>query len=183
MQRLIPNKTKVRIELFRGVTVGDLIVVGVALALLIFVITSNLPWKWGICIIIAALTGLLLARLDEQPNYIYLLHILSFFGLRRKFERVYSDADLMKVTEEGAKETMMGELFAENEASEEASKPAKEETIEEEKEKNKRKKKAGKAKKSKTQTTEETEEARQERLIEKDKKVRYAKSTGDTIKD
>ena len=81
MQRLIPNKTKVRVELFRGVTVGDLIVCGIGLALLVFVITSNLPWKWGISVAIVGITALLLVRLDEQPNYIYFLHILSFFVL------------------------------------------------------------------------------------------------------
>ena len=105
MQRLIPNKTKVRVELFRGVTVGDLIVSGIGLALLVFVITSNLPWRWGISIAIVGITALLLVRLDEQPNYIYFLHILSFLGYKRKFERAYTDEMIISATAKGERET------------------------------------------------------------------------------
>ena len=119
MQRLIPNKTKVRVELFRGVTVGDLIVAGIALALLVFVITSNLPFKWGLSIAIAGITALLLVRLDEQPNYIYFLHILSFMGYKRKFERAYTDEMILSAKEKGTRETMVDELFEDEEEEEE----------------------------------------------------------------
>ena len=118
MQRLIPNKTKVRVELFRGVTVGDLIVSGIGLALLVFVITSNLPWRWGISIAIVGITALLLVRLDEQPNYIYFLHILSFLGYKRKFERAYTDEMIISATAKGERETMVDEIFEEEEEEE-----------------------------------------------------------------
>ena len=95
MQRLIPGKTKVHIELFRGVTLRDIILGVVALAMLIFVLLSNLPGKLWICIGIVFLTILLLIRLDEQPNYIYFLHILTFFGYRRKFVRLEKDRQLL----------------------------------------------------------------------------------------
>ena len=119
MQRLIPNKTKVRVELFRGVTDGDLIVCGIGLALLVFVITSNLPWKWGISVAIVGIIALLLVRLDEQPNYIYFLHILSFFGYKRKFERAYTDEMIIRATAKGERETMVDEIFEDEEGEEE----------------------------------------------------------------
>ena len=119
MQRLIPNKTKVRVELFRGVTVGDLIVAGVGLALLVFIVSSNLPWKWGISIAVVGITALLLVRLDEQPNYIYFLHILSFFGYKRKFERAYTDEMIVRAVAKGERETMVDEIFEEEDADEE----------------------------------------------------------------
>ena len=87
MQRLIPNKTKVSVELFRGVTIGDVIVGGIGMLMLVLVIISNLPFKLGFSIIVVALTALLLIRLDDQPNYVYLLHILSFLGYKRHFGR------------------------------------------------------------------------------------------------
>ncbi len=87
MQRLIPNKTKVNVELFRGVTIGDVIVGGTGMLMLVLVIISNLPFKLGFSLIVVGLTALLLIRLDDQPNYIYLLHILSYFGYKRHFGR------------------------------------------------------------------------------------------------
>ncbi|MBQ1405900.1 MAG: hypothetical protein IIZ00_06795, partial [Oscillospiraceae bacterium] len=84
MQRLIPGKTKVHIELFRGVTLRDVLIGVIALTMLVFVLLSNLPGKLWFCIGIVFLTVLLLIRLDEQPNYIYFLHILTFFGYRRR---------------------------------------------------------------------------------------------------
>ena len=59
MQRLIPGKTKVHIELFRGVTIGDVVVGAIAVAMLIFVLISNLPGRLFFCagiIILAAVT-------------------------------------------------------------------------------------------------------------------------------
>ena len=87
MQRLIPNKTKVSVELFRGVTVGDVIVGGIGMLMLILVVISNLPFKLGFALIVVGLTALLIVRLDEQPNYVYLLHILSYLGYKRHFGR------------------------------------------------------------------------------------------------
>lgn len=111
MQRLIPNKTKVRIELFRGVTVGDLIVCAIALVLLVFVVSSNLAWKWGIGIVIIGIAAFLLVRLDDQPNYLYLLHILSFLGYRRKFARTVTDQTLLGMEEKGETNALMDEMF------------------------------------------------------------------------
>ena len=109
--RLIPGKTKVSVELFRGVTLGDIIVCGVAMGMLILVLVSNLPWKLGICIAIAVIVALLLLRLDEQPNYIYLLHILSFFGYDRRFGRTLNDKLLMEAGEGTLKDVAFDVVF------------------------------------------------------------------------
>ena len=100
MQRLIPNKTKVNVELFRGVTIGDIIVGAVALVLIVLILISNLPFKLGFCLIVAGLAALLVIRLDEQPNYIYFLHILTFLGYKRHFGRTRTDEILLDGAEE-----------------------------------------------------------------------------------
>ncbi len=102
--RLIPGKTKVHVELFRGVTLGDILICAIALVMLVFVVISNLPWKIGICIAVAILAGMLLFRMDDQPNYIYLLHILSFFGYHRRFRRLDRDEKLIAAAEAGEAE-------------------------------------------------------------------------------
>ena len=102
MQRLIPNKTKVHVELFRGIYISDFVVGGLGVLLLILVIISNLPFKFGICLTIAALTALLITRIDDQPNYILFLHVLSFLGYRRHFKRRKSRENLIGEDEEAS---------------------------------------------------------------------------------
>ena len=109
--RLIPGKTKVSVELFRGVTLGDIIVCGVAMGMLILVLVSNLPWKLGICIAVGVIAAMLLLRLDEQPNYIYLLHILSFFGYDRRFGRTLNDKLLVEAGEGTLKDVAFDVVF------------------------------------------------------------------------
>ena len=111
MTRLIPGKTKVDVELFRGVTLGDIAVAGVGVAMIILVILSTLPYKFGICIGVAAVVGLLLFRIDEQPNYRYLLHILIFFGYDRHFAKLFSDKQLVERGEGSVEEAAFDELF------------------------------------------------------------------------
>ncbi len=123
--RLIPGRTKVSVELFRGVTLGDIIVCGVAMAMLILVLVSNLPWKLGICIAIAIVVAMLLLRLDEQPNYVYLLHILSFFGYRRRFARTMNDKMLIEAGEGTLKSVAFDVIFKERPESSENSKEEK----------------------------------------------------------
>ena len=111
MTRLIPGKTKVDVELFRGVTLGDIAVAGVGAAMIILVILSTLPYKFGICIGVAAVAGLLLFRIDEQPNYRYLLHILIYFGYDRHFAKLFSDKQLVERGEGSVEEAAFDELF------------------------------------------------------------------------
>ena len=114
MTRLIPGKTKVEVELFRGVTLGDILVAGVGIIMLILVLLSNLPHKFGICIGVASVAGLLLFRIDEQPNYRYLLHILEHFGYDRRFAKSYTDKMLLERGEGRIDEAAFDELFGGN---------------------------------------------------------------------
>ncbi len=89
--RLIPGKTKVEIELFKGVTLPDILVGGVAASMVVTVLLSSLPGKFYIAIGIAVLAAGLLVRVDTVPNYRYLLHILRHLGYTRSFVRLHDD--------------------------------------------------------------------------------------------
>ena len=92
--RLIPGKTKVKVELFKGVSVSDVIIALVAAVMAGFVITSSLPGKLYIVIGIVCIAAMLLLRLDTEPNYIYILHIFRHLGYKRSFMRAHTDAEL-----------------------------------------------------------------------------------------
>ena len=163
--RLIPGKTKVSVELFRGVTLGDIIVCGVAMGMLILVLVSNLPWKLGICITIAIIVALLLLRLDEQPNYIYLLHILSFFGYDRRFGRTLNDKLLVEAGEGTLKDVAFDVVFKDRPESLEELEETKKLTKAEKRSKLKAQKAAAKAAKSAKPGNDKRARRREDRLL------------------
>ena len=95
MARLIPGKTKVQIELFKGVRLTDVLVGLIAFLMIVFVVISSLPYKFYIVLGVLFVAGLLLMRMDTVPNYIYLVHMLRHFAYRRRYRRKVTDAQLL----------------------------------------------------------------------------------------
>ena len=165
MTRLIPGKTKVEVELFRGVTLGDVIVAGIGIGMLILLILSNLPYKFNFCIGLAAVTGLLLFRIDDQANYKYLLHILRHFGYDRRFAKSYTDEMLVQRADGTMEEAALQELFQEQQEGIE-SKAEKKNRLAAEKARKKEYAREEKRLKSKTTPEEEKEAIRARRAVE-----------------
>ena len=107
--RLIPGKTKVQIELFRGVTIWDILVGAITLILIILVLISSLPKKIIFVIAIFFIAALLVIRLDEKPNYLMVLHMFRHFSSPRRFNKVYDDEMLKKK----AQDEVLGEYLDE----------------------------------------------------------------------
>ena len=125
MNRLIPGKTKVQVELFRGVTIGDVIIAGIGMAMLILVLLSSLPCKLAFCIGVIFVAVLLLVRLDDRANYLFLFGILVHFTYKRRFARIYTDDMLLKRAEGTEDEAAFHELFDEPERPKETPKERK----------------------------------------------------------
>ena len=109
--RLIPGKTKVQVELFKGVSLSDILVGGVAVVLIILVLLSSLPGRVFAALAVGVLAVALLARLDTVPNYIYLLRILRHMGYTRRYARAYDDRMLLARKEGTSKEVSFDGLF------------------------------------------------------------------------
>ena len=113
--RLIPGKTKVQIELFKGVSLWDVLIGGVALAMLLLVLLSSLPFKLAICIAIFVIAAMLLVRLDTEPNYIMVLNIIKHLAYSRRFEKVYDDEMILKKSDGTAREEFLEDYKEKNE--------------------------------------------------------------------
>lgn len=109
--RLIPGKTKVQIEFFKGVSVWDILLGAVGAALAIAVLLSSLPHRFYIVIGVLVVFAGLLIRLDTTPNYVYLLHILRHFSYRRNFERTLDDEALLVMNGQKDHGELVDELF------------------------------------------------------------------------
>ena len=111
--RLIPGKTKVKIELFRGITLGDIIVGLVTLGLIALVILSTIPGRIYIAVGIVAVGILLVLRMDSQPNYKLILNLLKYFAFPRHYWRTFTDKHLISSTTEIKKGEHWNEFFSE----------------------------------------------------------------------
>ena len=111
MKRLIPGKTKVQVELFKGVMLGDIVVAAIGIAMLILILISSLPQKLIFCIVVIGIAALLLVRMDAVPNYRYLMQIITHYAYKRRYERV-NDDELLKSRALGTeKDTKFERLF------------------------------------------------------------------------
>lgn len=105
--RLIPGKTKVQIELFKGISLWDMLVAGIGALLVLLVLISTLPFKFYIVLVIGLIFVGLLVRMDTVPNYLYLLHILRHFSYSRKYDKVYDDKTLIIMNSENSREQLV----------------------------------------------------------------------------
>lgn len=88
MKRLIPGRTKVNIELFKGVSLTDMAVAAVALVLLALIAVSNLLYKIYLMLAVVFVAALLLVRVDEDEGfYKYLVNIARHLVLEHRFKK------------------------------------------------------------------------------------------------
>lgn len=98
--RLIPGKTKVKIELFKGVTLGDVLVGLIGLIAVTLCAISSLPGRWVIAVIMATLFGILIVRFDDEALYVFLWHMIRYRAYPRRFSRIYDDKALLQMSNE-----------------------------------------------------------------------------------
>ena len=110
--RLIPGKTKVKIELFRGVTLGDVVIGVITLALAGLVVLSTIPARFYVALGVITVGGMLLVRIDAQPNYMTILGLLKYLAYPKRFWRMFSDKHLLSKKREAKKGDQWNEFFS-----------------------------------------------------------------------
>lgn len=116
---LIPGKTKVKIELFKGVSIADILIGVVGVMFVVLILVSNLPHKFIFTLVTVFVFAALLTRIDGDPNYIFILHILKHIALPKRFSKVYDDELLAKISQEGEYQANLDIVLSEDEDIEE----------------------------------------------------------------
>lgn len=85
--RIIPKKTKVEMEFFKGIGIVDMVVglVGASFAVLVF--SSDLPFKLQIMSAITLLFAALLFPMDDEKSYMFFLNVLKYLARPRVYVR------------------------------------------------------------------------------------------------
>ena len=110
--RLIPGKTKVKIEVFKHITLADIIVGLIGLVAVTLCAVSSLPGRWIIAGIVAAVFALLLFRLDDEPLYVFMWNMMKYFAYPRRLVRVYDDKAIKNISK-GDRQAILDDFFGE----------------------------------------------------------------------
>ena len=85
MMRVIPRRTNVRLELFRGIEVVDVLVGAVGALIVISFAVSNLPGKFIWAMVMLAITVCLVIPLGDEKGYMIVICGLKYLGQPRHF--------------------------------------------------------------------------------------------------
>ncbi len=109
--RIIPGNTKVKIEIFNNFDLWDLLVACLAGIMLATILVSTLPIKGFFVVIHLVISVVLIARIDKEPNYRYVMHVIRHFGIGRFFDRMDTDEKLKDLYARGDNEVAFDQIF------------------------------------------------------------------------
>ena len=85
--RIIPKNTKLKMQFYRGIGIFDVIIGIVALAFIALAVTSNLPNKFIIALVILIIAAPLFIPLGEIKLYNAVWYGLSFITAKKSFSK------------------------------------------------------------------------------------------------
>ncbi len=83
--RVIPKKTNVRLELFPGLEVVDVLVGAVGASLTVMLLLANIPGHFIMALVVAVLTAALIVPIDDDKGYLMILFFLRYIGRPKHF--------------------------------------------------------------------------------------------------
>lgn len=90
MLRIIPKKTRVSFELFKGVSLADFAVAAVGFTMAVLVLCSNLPFKLTLLTVNVIVFVVLLVAVDEDKNYVFIGYIIRHYSRPTHITSKYS---------------------------------------------------------------------------------------------
>ena len=67
--RIIPKKTRVSMEFFKGIELPDIIIACVGVTLTLLMLLSNLPFRWGAALIMFILFAASIIPVENEKAY------------------------------------------------------------------------------------------------------------------
>lgn len=101
--RMIPKNTKVRMQFYKGVTLPDIIIGLVVLAIVTLIVTSNLPYKLLIALGAACISLPLFIPIGEEKIYMTAWNLMRYLFSRKNYAKgsKYETAGLFPFAELG----------------------------------------------------------------------------------
>ncbi|MDO4265436.1 MAG: ATP-binding protein [Eubacteriales bacterium] len=83
--RIIPKRTKVRMELFKGIELMDVLVGSLGAGVAVSLLVSNLPGHLYLMVLVLLITVALIVPIDDDKGYQLLFHVLKYAARPRIF--------------------------------------------------------------------------------------------------
>ncbi len=97
--RIIPKKTKVAMEFFKGVEVPDVFVGIIGITIVISVVFSNLPFRLYIGAAVAVLFGASVVPVEGEKAYMMLYNLLKYLARYHVFQKAPDKKGVPRVTD------------------------------------------------------------------------------------
>ncbi len=104
--RIIPKKTKVSMEFFKGVEIPDVFVGLIGVSIVISIVFSNLPFRLWIGTGVAVLFGASVVPVDGEKAYMMIYNAMKYLARYRTFRKGSAPADDVKSGEAQAAVTV-----------------------------------------------------------------------------
>ncbi len=91
--RIIPKRTRVRMELFKGVELVDVLVGGVGLGVSSSLLASNLPGHLYLAVLVLVVTVGLVVAVDDDKGYQIVYHVMKYLGRLKVFYKRAAESD------------------------------------------------------------------------------------------
>ena len=106
--RIIPKRTKVRMELFKGIELVDVLVAGAGMGISASFLVSNLPGNLVLSVIALLSTVGLVVPIEDDKGYILLFNVLKYLGRYRVFYKRSALQEKKEQAQEQAEEQAAG---------------------------------------------------------------------------
>lgn len=95
--RIIPKNTRVKMELFKGIGLADVLIGLVGVTIVVFLFLSNIAFKYWIMLAVVLLFVILIVKIDEDQTYVLLNNIIRHLAYKRSFAKNIDPNDKKKV--------------------------------------------------------------------------------------
>jgi len=85
--RIIPKKTKVTMEFFKGVEVPDVLVGIIGISIVISIVFSNLPFRLWIGAVTAVIFGASVVPVENEKAYMMVYNLLKYLARYKRFQK------------------------------------------------------------------------------------------------
>lgn len=85
--RIIPKNTRVKMELFKGVGLVDVLIGLVGVTIVVFLFLSNITFRYWLMLAVTLLFVILVVKIDDDQTYVLVNNIIRHLSYRRNFTK------------------------------------------------------------------------------------------------
>ncbi len=95
--RIIPKDTKVKLTFYKGITIPDVVLGMISLAIIALTLASNFSWRGYLAIAIFSLTIPLYITINDRRLYVEIGYLLKYLFSRKRYRKGSKNSDISTI--------------------------------------------------------------------------------------